>query len=195
MTAITTGPTVAQQIPPTPYNVTHTNRETRVANLPLPTTPLADSSAVLAAAIEAVLRDKDVCCGKDSALQDDVLSAPSSLKELGAKIEGRHVLSDGLSVLVHADYIPQISIDPSFLINSLIDQHAMLIEWKSRVYVLSGALFDEILYEGGSRQYVVHRLFLLDLRFSDQRREIEINNDSGDLKQVQGFLSLSVERK
>src|SRR5208337_1732826 len=97
-------------------------------------------SAVLAAALETVLRDQAVCCGKNSALEDTVLAAPPSLQELSAKLQGKHVLSDGRSVMVSAEYVPQSAITPDLMISALIDQHALLIKWKSRFYVLYGAI-------------------------------------------------------
>jgi hypothetical protein len=91
---------------------------------------------VLATALETVLHDKDVWCGKDSALEDAVLSEPRSLKDLGAKLQGRHFLSDGRPIVVSAEYVPPHSIDYGLFIRTLLDQHAPLIEWKSHLYVL-----------------------------------------------------------
>ncbi len=170
------------------------NQEVRVANLPLLTAPSAEASAVLATALETILPDRDVCCGKDSGLEDSVLSAPSSLKELGAKLQGRHVLGDGLSVVVRAEYFPKSSLDPSLVITTLMDQQPMLLKWKSHIYVLYGATYDETRTYWGS-QFVIHKLWLLDPRYSNQRRETELNAETGDLTKIQGILALSVVRK
>jgi hypothetical protein len=181
---------------PSPTTVFLPNQVVRVANLPWLLAPSEDSSAVLAAALETIVHDKDVCCGKDSGLEDAVLSAPSSLKELSAKLQGRHVLSDGLSVVVRAEYFPQSSINPRFMIKTLMDHQPMLIEWKSRIYVLYGAIFDETRqYNPDDWQFAIHKLLLLDVRFSGQRRETEFNNETDDWKQIQGLLTLSVVRR
>ena len=45
------------------------NQEVSVANLPLLTAASPDASAVLATALETILPDRDVCCGKDSGLK------------------------------------------------------------------------------------------------------------------------------
>jgi hypothetical protein len=58
-----------------------------------------------------------------------------------------------------------------------------------------GAIFDEILYTDGRRQLAVHRLSLLDPRFSDQRRETEFNRDADDWGKVQGLLTLAIARQ
>jgi hypothetical protein len=176
-------------------SVFHPNQEVRVTDLPSLTASSNKPSAVLAAALETILHHKSVCCGKNSALEDTVLSVPLSLEELSAKLQGRHVLSDGRSVMVSAEYVPQRSITPDLMISALTDQHALLMEWKSHFYVLYGAIFDETIYTSGQRQFVVHKLLLLDPRFSDQRRETEFNRDSDDWGNVQGLLTLASARQ
>ncbi len=178
-----------------PAYVFHPNQEVRVAHLSALTAQSTNPSAVLAAVLETILRDKTVCCGKDSALEDTVLAAPLSLNELSAKLQGKHVLSDGRSVMVSAEYVPQSAITPDLMISALIDQHALLIKWKSHFYVLYGAIFDETVYSSGQRQFAVHKLLLLDPRFSDQRRDLEFNRDSDDWGKVEGLLTLSIARQ
>jgi hypothetical protein len=171
------------------------NQEVRVANLPSLTAPSTHRSAVLATALEIILNDKAVCCGKDSALQDAVsyatLTDPVSLKELSAKLQGKHPLNDGGAIVATSEYVPQSSISPGLIVATLRDQHALLIEWKSHLYVLYGATFDENRDLGsGERDYAIHKLLLLDPRFSDQRRETEFNRETDDLSAVQGLLTL-----
>lgn len=178
----------------TPSYVFHPNQEVHVANLPALTAISANKSAVLAAALETILQDKAVCCGKNSALEDTVLSPPPSLKDLGAKLQGKHVLSDGRSVMVSAEFVPQSSITPDLMISVLRDQHPLLIQWKSHFYVLYGAIFDETVYADGQRQFAVRKLLLLDPRFSDQRREVEFNRQTDDWAKVEGLLTLAVAR-
>jgi hypothetical protein len=171
------------------------NQEVHVTNLPSLTAPSTHRSAVLATALEIILHDKAVCCGKDSALEDAVLYAtisdPVSLKELSPKLQGRHPLSDGGAIVVTAEYVPQSSITPGLIVATLRDQHALLIEWKSHLYVLYGSTFDETRDLGsGERDYAIRKLFLLDPRFSDQRRQTEFNRETDDLAGVQGLLTI-----
>jgi len=175
--------------------VFHPNQEVRVANLPVVSAQSTNPSAVLAAALETILHDKPVCCGKNSALEDTVFSALLSLDELSSKLQGRHVLNDGRSVMVNAEYVPQSSITPDLMISALMDQHALLIEWKSHLYVLYGAIFDETVYSSGQRQFAIHKLLLRDPRFSDHRRDIEFNRETDDWGKVQGLLTLDVARQ
>jgi len=170
------------------------NQEVYVANLPLLTAPSAEASAVLATALETILQDRDICCGKDSGLEDAVLSAPSSLKELSAKLQGRHVLGDGLSIVVRAEYFPKSSIAPDLIITTLMDQQPMLLKWKSHIYVLYGATYDETRPNNWGSQFVIHKLWLLDPRYSDKRRETELNAETDDWTKIQGILALTVVR-
>jgi hypothetical protein len=175
------------------------NQEVRVANLPSLLAPSTHRSAALATELEIVLHDKALCCGRDSALEDvaqyATLAAPVSLKELGSKLQGRHLLSDGRPIVVNAAYVPQTSVNSSLLVSTLQNQRAALIEWKSHAYVLYGATYDEYRDPAtGERDYVIHKLLLLDPRFSDQRREIEFDRATDDWGTVQGLLTLSVVR-
>jgi hypothetical protein len=47
----------------------------------------------------------------------------------------------------------------------------------------------------GARQFVIHKLWLLDPRYSDKRRETELNAETDDWTKIQGILTLSVVQK
>ncbi len=169
------------------------NQEIIVTNLPPLVAPSTERSAALGATLEIALHDKGVCCGKDSALEDvalyATLSGPVSLKELCAKLQGRHLLSDGRAILVNAEYVSQSSTNAGLIVGSLKGQHPMLIEWESRVYLLYGAIFNETRDTGsGDRAYAIRKLLLLDPRFSDQRRVTEFDRETDDWSKVRGFL-------
>lgn len=172
------------------------NQEVRVADVPKLTAKSQSVSAVLSTALETIFRDKTLCCGKESALEDDVDYATQSdavsLKELADKLRGRHRLSDGRPIAVKAEYVPQGSIYANLIIRTLLDQHAQLMQWKSHLYVLYGALFDETRHYSGAQEYAVHKLFLLDPRFSDERREVVFDRETDDWGEVQGLLTVSI---
>lgn len=176
----------------TPGYVFHPNQEVHVTNLPARTAQSANKAAVLAAALETILQDKSVCCGKNSAFEDTMLVAPPSLKELSTQLQGKHVLSDGRSVMVNAEYVPQSSITPDLMISSLMDQRALLMNWNSHLYVLYGAIYDETVFDSGQRQFVIRKLLLLDPRFSDQRSKVEFNRETDDWQKVEAILTLVV---
>ncbi len=67
------------------------NQEVRVTSLGSLTAPSKDAAGATAAAVEAILHEATLCCGKDSALGDLVFSEPRTLKELGTKLQGRHL--------------------------------------------------------------------------------------------------------
>ena len=166
------------------------NQEVRVPGLPSLTAP--SKSAALATALEIVLHDKAVCCGKDSALEDaalyTTLSGAVSLKEFSAKLQGKHLLNDGRPILVNAEYFPPSSMNAGLIVGALQDQHAALFEWQSHVYVLYGAIYNETRDYSGTRQYALQKLLLLDPRFSDRRREVVFDRETDDWEKVQGLL-------
>ena len=171
------------------------DQEVRVPNLPTLTAPSKTRSAVMVTALDTILHEPAVCCGKNSALEDVALYASLanglSLQELSAKLQGKHLLSDGQPIVVTGQYIPQSSIYVGFIVRTLQDQHALLIEWNSHVYVLYGAIYDETRDPYAGNQDSIHKLFLLDLRFSDQRREVVFDRETDDWGKVGGLLTIS----
>jgi hypothetical protein len=117
------------------------------------------------------------------------------LKELSTKLQGRRVLRDGRPIVVNVEYVPQSAIGPGLIISAIKGQRPLLFEWKSHLYVLYGAIFNETRYYSGERQYAVVKLLLLDPRFSDQRREVEFNRETDDWGNVQGLLTVAVVRQ
>lgn len=171
------------------------NQEVRIGDLPLLTAPSKDAPDVLATSMEIVFRDPQVCCGKKSALEGPVQSAdPLSLKDVGNKFQGRHLLSDGSSILVTAEYLPAASVNSARVIASLRAGHPFLMEWNSHLYVVDGVIFDETLDSPGigARMDAIRKLLLLDTRFSDGRREVFFNRLTDDLGKVQGFLMMNI---
>jgi len=170
------------------------NQEIHVGDLPALTAQSHDATAVLQASVETILHDKDLCCGKDSALGDAVAAAdPRSLKDVAVKLQGRHLLSDGRPIKVSAEFVPAASINSGVVIQSLRDKHAMLLQWNSRIYVLHGTAYDETAdYNSFGLIYAIRKLLLWDLRYSDERRELSFNRETDDLGKVQGMLLLTV---
>jgi hypothetical protein len=180
-----------QDVPPA--YVFHANQTVRVRDLRPQVALSTNAAAVLSAAVETIFHDRGVCCGKGSALEDSLLSVdPLSLKDIASKLEGRHLLSDGRPITIAAEYLAPDSINPDQIISPLLKNRALLVTWKSRLYVVYGAVFDEKLYYSGQREYVIHKLLLLDVRFSDSRREVVFDREIDDWSKVEALLMLSV---
>jgi len=172
-----------------PMSSFHANQEIRVRDLPLPTAQ--SSGTQLIAALETIFREPRLCCGKNSALEDAVLSADAlSLKELGNKLQGRRLLADGHTIIVATEYLPPYSITPEQIIAPLMNNQPLLIQWNSHFYVVYGVIFNEKLYYSGHRDYFIHKLLLLDTRFSDTRRETSFDRLKDDWTKLQGLLML-----
>jgi hypothetical protein len=167
------------------------NTEVRISDLPSVTAKSKDASDVLAASLEIILRDKDICCGKNSALEDDVQRAdPKSLKDVAAKLQGRHLLSDGRPIMVTAEYVPATSLVGGTFIGTLNDKQPLLMEWNSHLYVVYGVIYSTIYSPEGGRTDSIFKIFLLNPRYSDQRREVTFNRQTDDWGKVQGLLTL-----
>jgi hypothetical protein len=184
----------AQDYVPPSVLVSHPNQEVRIGDLPLRTTPRSDSSAALAIALESVFRNRAICCEKNSALEDVVLSINSlSLKAIGEKLQGRHTLNDGYPILIVTEYLPQSAINSTQIISSVVSHQPLLLEWNSHLYVLYGAVFDDVLYSNGVRDYVIHKLLLADSASVEVGREVIFDRDRDDWSKVQGLLTLKAE--
>jgi hypothetical protein len=96
--------------------------------------------------------------------------------------------------MISTDLLPSSpSLDISWQIVGLLrDKQALLIVWDSHLYVLYGAIFDEVGSEDGSSAFMIHKLLLLDTRYSGSRREVVFNRDTDDWSKVEGMLRLSV---
>jgi|SRR5271165_468845 len=167
------------------------NQEVRVPQLPVLVARSHDPGDVLLTSLDIAFHDPSICCGKNSALEDRALAAdPASLKEIASKIQGRWLLSDGRPIQVTADFLPEGgTVDISReIIGPLLEKHPVLMVWGPHLYVLYGAVFDEVVDSVEGSAYMIHKLLLLDVRYSDSRREVVFKRDSDDLGKVQGFL-------
>lgn len=174
-----------------PAQTYYPNTELRIPDLPQVTAKSKDPSDVLAASLEMILRDKEVCCGKNSALEDDVQRAdPKSLKDVASRLQGRHLLSDGRPVMVSAEYVPATALVSGTLIGTLSGKQPLLMEWNSHLYVVSGVIYGTTYTDEGGRVDSIFKIFLLDPRFSGQRREVTFDRQTDDWGKVQGLLTL-----
>jgi len=177
------------------WQVYRPNQEVRVPQLPALMARTHDLSDVLLTSLDIVFHDSMVCCGRDSALEDRAPGVgPLSLKEIAAKIRGRQLLSDGRPIMIAAEFPPGgPSVDVSWwIVGALRDKQALLIVWSSHLYVLYGAVFDEVGSSDGSSAFMIHKLLLLDTRYSGSRREVTFNRDTDDWSKVEGILRLKV---
>jgi hypothetical protein len=175
----------------------YTDEEVRVSGLrPLVARSHAPSD-VLKTSLATILDDRSVCCGKDSALEDSVEKAdPASLKDVATKLQGRHLLSDGRPIMVTAVYIEPQAINSGMLIATLRDKHALLLQWKSHLYVCYGVTYRKD-YDpnSGAEMDAIHKFLLLDTRYSDSRREVVFNRETDDWSKVQGMIRFAIAQQ
>lgn len=161
----------------------------RVVDLPKLTARSHDASDVLLTSLETIVQNPEVCCGKDSALADSAQrSDPATLQDVAAKLQGRHLLSDGRPIMVTAKYIAPDAINGYLLLETLLQKHAMLMQWRSHVYVCYGVTYRKDYDANGAVMYTILTFRLLDTRYSDSRREVVFDREMDDWNKVQGVL-------
>jgi hypothetical protein len=169
--------------------VSYPSLEVNISDLPTLKARTKDPSDVLLTSLDIILRDREICCGKDSALADSLEKAdPTSLKDIAAKLQGRQLLSDGRPIMVTAQYVAPDAIGADALINTLQAKHALLMEWNSHMYVCYGVTYRKDYDANGAMIDTILTFVLLDTRYSDSRREVVFNRETDDWKKVQGML-------
>jgi hypothetical protein len=179
---------------------TNPDQVVQVSNLRFHVARNADATSPLAAALETIFSNPDGCCGKDSSLVDMVAAAnPLSLQDVAAKLQGRHVLGDGRSVIIDAEYRAVNPTDGKLpaatnLLTALNNNQPLLLEWNSRLYVVYGAVYTEIVSadENGSRVVLdtIEKLLLFDPVSGKQTAFARITDD---WTKVQGTLTATVK--
>jgi hypothetical protein len=173
--------------------------EVEVHNLPSLMARTPHSSDVLLTSLDTVFHDKNICCGRDSALVDSAEAAdPKSLKDVASKLDGRHLLGDGRPIKVTAEYVTSDQVNSGTLITAILNQHGLLMEWNSHVYVVHGVVYQWAASgdgpDGGFTEgTVIHKLLLWDTRYSDSRREVVFDRTTEDANKVQGLLFLEAK--
>ncbi len=167
--------------------------DVRIATLPKLMARTHDSSDVLLTSLDTIVHDSSVCCGKDSALEDSTQKAdPAALQDIAAKLQGRHLLSDGRPIAVTAQYIAPDAVNGYLLIEALQQKHALLMSWQSHLYVRYGVTYRKDYDAGGGVMDPILTFLLIDTRYSDSRREVVFNRETDDWKKVQGLLWVAV---
>ncbi|MFZ0277514.1 MAG: hypothetical protein WA254_12135 [Candidatus Sulfotelmatobacter sp.] len=176
--------------------VAYPEQEIRVNDLPSLTARSPHAADVLATSLEILFNDKEVCCGKNSALEDSIETAdPKSLKDISAKLQGRHLLSDGRAIMVTTEYLTPDQVNAGHLITMIRSQRAALMMWNARVYVLCGVTYvGTVDYSTNETAYALHKFLLQDVRFSDSRRAVTFDRLTEDANKVQGLLFVEVAR-
>jgi hypothetical protein len=175
------------------YPMIRPNQEIRVPDLPRLKARNRDRSDVLLTSLDIIFHNHEICCGRDSALEDSAQKADSrSMKDIFAKLQGRHLLGDGRPITVNVTDMMPYSQNPTAIVDALAKKQALLLMWNSRLYVMAGVLYDESYYQDGTRTDTVNKFYLLDTRYTDGRRDVTFTRTKDDWNDVQGLLLLSV---
>jgi len=168
-----------------------------VHDLPSLTSRTHDPTDVLLTSLDTILHDRDLCCGKDSALIDSAEAAdPKSLKSIADKLDGRHLLGDGRPIQMETEFLTPDQVVAGHLVLEIVRNRAPLMMWKSRLYVVHAVIYaSSVDYSTGITAYVIQKFLLWDVRFSDSRREVVFDRETEDPGKVQGILFVSLARQ
>jgi len=175
--------------------VVHPNQEVRVASLPSVVADSSSDTSVLAASVAIAVGDPAICCERNSTLVDQVGSVTNfSLRELGEKVRGKHYLDSGNSITITDQYWPASGTSPEQIVGALLAQRPLLMLWNDRLFVVYGAVFNEYVYDSGTRTRAIQKLLLLDTRFDDDRRRVTFDRQTDDWGKVSGLLALTITK-
>ena len=180
-----------------PAQVYDPEQELQVHDLPSLMARSHDPAEVLLTSLDTVFHDREICCGRDSALADSAEAAdPKSLKDVASKLGGRHLLSDGRPIQVTTEYLAPQDVTAGHLVVMIANQHPALMLWNSHLYVVHGVIFIRTEdWSTGDTATVIRKLLLWDTRFSDSRRSVVFDRETEDPNKVQGLLFLQVESR
>ncbi len=166
------------------------DQQALVRDLPTVVARSHDPADVLSAALQTVFHKKEICCERRSALEDSVAAAdPLSLKDVAAKLNGRHLRTDGRPFQVTADFVTPDAATASLVISTLTEQHPLLMEWNSRIYVVYGVEYIQTVdNSAGATTMVIRKFLLWDTRYSDEHRDVIFDRETEDPTKVQGLL-------
>ena len=175
-----------------------TPKEMQVSNMHFVSAGFSHPIAELSAALETMLANPDICCGKKSSLVDVVAACEScSLRELGTKLAGRHVLPDGRPFLVSADYEPKSTTGPADpvvpkILLSIHAQHPLLLRLDSHLYVIYGVTYTEAVPADnqGAGLDTIEKLQLFEPATG---KSMVFDRTKDDWSKVEGVLTLTTE--
>lgn len=189
-------PIASGQDVPRSYPYIRPNQEVRIPDLLTLQSPTKDRADVLLTSLEIIFHDPTICCGRDSALQHSASRAdPRSVKDIVTKLQGRQLLSDGRPILVTAVDLAPSSPNPAPIVDALTKNHALLMMWNSHLYIAYGASFDDALYSDGTQTTTINKLLLIDVRYSDSRRELAFSRTADDWSKVEGLLLFAISQQ
>lgn len=164
-------------------------QELEVRSLPTLVAKSHDPTDVMLTSLDTIVHDREVCCGKDSALADSLEPAdPKSLKDIANRIQGRHLLSDGRPIMITVNFLTSTEANSGVLTTQILNQHPAIIAWNSHLYVLHGVTYIWVSDGEGSMYTEILKLSMTDTRYSDSRREVTLTRGTDDFDKVEGLL-------
>lgn len=164
-------------------------------NLPAAAQPCTNYA--WAVAVETMLRAQNVPLDQHYWVQkanggELCIDPAPDLDRLTRALNGIYTLNDGRKVKLETQVILGAPTIPDDAIAPLKHGMPLLVFWKSRAYVLRGAIYDEYIYPNGQRMYQVRELKLLDPLAPPKQREVSFVNGIDDPADIAALVFVTV---
>lgn len=107
-------------------------------------------------------------------------------------INGVYILEEGRKVTLQAQVIAGAPRIPDDVIAPLKKGIPLLIFWKSRAFLLHGAVYDEYIYPNGQRMFQLTELKMTDLLATGKQREVVFTNGTDDPSEISAIVRVDV---
>lgn len=112
-------------------------------------------------------------------------------ERLSRSLTGTFTLDDGRKFTLEAQINPGAPSSVDQTIAPLTKGQPLLIFWKSRAYLLRGAVYDEYIYPNGQFMHQIREMQLLDPLGKGKERELTFVNGTDDPADIQGVVFLT----
>jgi hypothetical protein len=167
-----------------------------VVDLKLPTPSQACTNYAVAIAIETMLRLQNVPLDQHFWVQkanggELCIDPLPDLDRLARTINGTYTLDDGRKVTLDAQIIAGAPTIPDDAIAPLKQGTPLLILWKSRAYLLHGAVYDEYIYPNGQRMFQLKELKMIDPLARAKESEVSFVNGTDDPADIAAIIRVT----
>jgi hypothetical protein len=167
-----------------------------VPNLMLPAAGQPCTNYAWAAVVEAMLKMQSVSIDQHFWVQkanggELCIDPLPNLERLVRTLTGSYILMDGTRVKLQAQLIVGAPTIPDDAIAPLKHGVPLLVFWKSRAYIMQGAVYDEYIYPNGQRMYQLRELKMLDPLAPVKSREVSFVNGTDDPEDIAGLVSVT----
>ena len=172
---------------------TKPSQKEEIPNLWVPAAAQKCQNWSWASGVEAVLKPRNISLSQNYWIQkayagEICVDQPIDFERLVRLVNGNYTLDDGRKVHLEANLISGAPTITDDLIAPIRRGEPTLLFWKWRAYVLAGAVYDELIYPNGQREFVIHELKLIDPYTA---KPVSFLMGTDDPNDINGFLQVT----